>query len=220
MPLTDRYWDCSHATTSDQHCLNCVGCQSTSGVNASRVDLLMYSTTVQCCPSHVSDLVHTTAASSHQQGLRSSADTYRSMDRPLLSLAFSASGPTVWNSLPSERLTLDTLQTLLFLNVILRRIFLWPPYGIGQTIIFLPCGFFLLLFFFFYSSLNLSGRRLDVYHTPHMVWPLCEFRNRHLCIIAQLCRAGIFYRIRRNPKLSVFFSGDPSFMSHYYDRPA
>ena len=63
---------------------------------------------------------------------------------------------------------------------------LWPPYGIGQAIIFLPCGFFLLLlmaalrsrcghyvlpcgFFLsiclFYSSPNLSHRRLDVYHT-------------------------------------------------------
>jgi len=39
---------------------------------------------------------------------------------------------------------------------------LWPPYGIGQTIIFLPCGFFLSFFFF---SPNLSGRRSDVYHT-------------------------------------------------------
>jgi len=41
-------------------------------------------------------------------------------------------------------------------------------YGrIGQAIIFLPYGFFLLLlsFFLFYSSPNLSGRRLDVYHT-------------------------------------------------------
>jgi len=34
-----------------------------------------------------------------------------------------------------------------------------------QTIIFLPCDFFLLLSFFFLSSPNLSGRRLDVYHT-------------------------------------------------------
>ena len=41
--------------------------------------------------------------------------------------------------------------------------FLWPPYGIGQAIIFLPCGFYLSIFF--YSSPNLSGRRLDVYHT-------------------------------------------------------
>ena len=29
----------------------------------------------------------------------------------------------------------------------------------------LPCGFFLLLSSFFFSSPNLSGRRLDVYHT-------------------------------------------------------
>ena len=44
---------------------------------------------------------------------------------------------------------------------------LWSPYGIGQTIIFLPCGFFLLSFFlsFFFSSPNLSGQRLDVCHT-------------------------------------------------------
>jgi len=36
-------------------------------------------------------------------------------------------------------------------------------YGIGQTIIFSSCGFFLSIFFFF--SPNLSGRTLDVYHT-------------------------------------------------------
>jgi len=43
---------------------------------------------------------------------------------------------------------------------------LWSPYVIGQTIIFLPCSFFLLLLSsFFISSPNLSGRRLDVYHT-------------------------------------------------------
>ena len=42
--------------------------------------------------------------------------------------------------------------------------FLWPLYGIGQAIIFLPCGFFYLLSSFF-SLPNLSGRRVDVYHT-------------------------------------------------------
>jgi len=42
--------------------------------------------------------------------------------------------------------------------------FLWSPYVIGQTVIFLPCDFYLLSFFFL-SSPNLSGRRLDVYHT-------------------------------------------------------
>jgi len=39
---------------------------------------------------------------------------------------------------------------------------LWSPYVIGQTIRFLPCDFFLSSFF---SSPNLGGRRLDVYHT-------------------------------------------------------
>jgi len=43
-------------------------------------------------------------------------------------------------------------------------IFLWSPYVIGQTIIFLPCAFY-LSFFLLFSSPNLSGRRLDVYHT-------------------------------------------------------
>jgi len=40
---------------------------------------------------------------------------------------------------------------------------LWPPYRMGQAIIFSCCGFHLLLSFF--SSPHLSGRRLDVYHT-------------------------------------------------------
>jgi len=40
---------------------------------------------------------------------------------------------------------------------------LWPPYVIGQTIIFLPCDLFLSSSF--YSSPNISGLRLDVYHT-------------------------------------------------------
>ena len=43
--------------------------------------------------------------------------------------------------------------------------FLWSPYGIEQTIIFLPCGFYLSSFFFLFSSPNLSGRTLDVYYT-------------------------------------------------------
>ena len=60
--------------------------------------------------------------------------------------------------------------------------FFWSPYGIGQTIILLPCDFFMadlcnrgaIIFlpcsffpssFFFFSSPNLSGRRSDVCHT-------------------------------------------------------
>jgi len=49
-----------------------------------------------------------------------------------------------------------------FINVLSS---LWSPYVIGQTIIFLPCDFYLLLLSFFLSSPNLSRRTLDVYHT-------------------------------------------------------
>ena len=43
---------------------------------------------------------------------------------------------------------------------------LWPPYGIGQAIIFLPCGLFLLLLFF----PRLVSAAAD-WSLPHMVWP-------------------------------------------------
>jgi len=86
-------------------------------------------------------------------------------------------------------------------------VLLWPPYVIGQAIIFLPCDFFLSSFF---SSPNLSGRRLDVYHTLKHGVALVQIynaglkgaarsslqmrdpkvaKNRHLGTIAQLCRA-------------------------------
>jgi len=44
---------------------------------------------------------------------------------------------------------------------------LWPPYVIGPAVIILPCGFHLLSSSssVFFSSPNLSGRRLDIYHT-------------------------------------------------------
>jgi len=42
---------------------------------------------------------------------------------------------------------------------------LWPPYVIGQAIIFLSCGFFFYLLSTFFSSPNLVRHRLDVYHT-------------------------------------------------------
>jgi len=54
--------------------------------------------------------------------------------------------------------------------VIIKRTFihldmnsLWLPYGIGQTIIFLPCSS--SSFFLLFSLPNLSRRRLDVCHT-------------------------------------------------------
>jgi len=92
--------------------------------------------------------------------------------------------------------------------------YLWPPYVIGQAvigqaIIFLPCGFYLSIYLF--SSPNLSGHRLDVYHTSTHGVALVRIynaglkcaarrlaantgrkkvaKNRHLGTIAQLCRA-------------------------------
>ena len=44
-------------------------------------------------------------------------------------------------------------------------LFLWSPYVIGRPYIFSSCSFFPSSSFFFFSSPNLSGRRLDVYHT-------------------------------------------------------
>jgi len=62
-------------------------------------------------------------------------------------------------------ISINLMVTMLVMRNFHSQLFLWPPYGIGQAIIFLPCGFFLSSFLFFYSSPNLSGRRLHVYHT-------------------------------------------------------
>jgi len=45
-------------------------------------------------------------------------------------------------------------------------VYLWPPYEIGQAIIFFVLWFLsIFLFVFLFSSPNFSGRRLDVYYT-------------------------------------------------------
>jgi len=87
--------------------------------------------------------------------------------------------------------------------------FLWPPYGIGQVIIFLPCGYFLLLLLSSIFFPRLISAAADWMSTvlPHMVWPnanlecrseMCCTRlagntgrrkNRHFGTIAQVCRA-------------------------------
>jgi len=46
---------------------------------------------------------------------------------------------------------------------------LWSPYGIGQTIKFLPCGFFFLLSFF--PRLISAAADWMSAILPHMVWP-------------------------------------------------
>ena len=81
---------------------------------------------------------------------------------------------------------------------------IWPPYAIGQVIIFSSV---ISSSLFFFSSPNLGGRRLDVYHTSTRdvalvpIWNAClkcaargsleiqDAKNRHLRTIAQLCRA-------------------------------
>jgi len=47
---------------------------------------------------------------------------------------------------------------------------LWPPYIIGQAIIFLPCGFFLSFFFFFPRLISATVDWMSSI-LPHMVWP-------------------------------------------------
>jgi len=54
---------------------------------------------------------------------------------------------------------------------------LWPPYEIGQAIIFLPCGFCLLSFFFFFFPPLISAAAHWISTIlQHMVWPQREFR--------------------------------------------
>jgi len=47
---------------------------------------------------------------------------------------------------------------------------LWSPYGIGQTIIFLPCRFFFLSSFFFPRLISAVGDWMFAI-LPHTVWP-------------------------------------------------
>jgi len=54
------------------------------------------------------------------------------------------SAPAVWNSLTADIVDSSSLQIF---KRKLKTFLLWSPYGIGQTIIFLACGFFFLLFF-------------------------------------------------------------------------
>jgi len=50
---------------------------------------------------------------------------------------------------------------------------LWSPYVIGQTIIFLPCAFYLSFFFLSFFFPRLISAAVDWMSTilPHTVWP-------------------------------------------------
>ena len=76
-----------------------------------------------------------------------------------------AGRPSRWAS--AHILVCSVMQHLWYVmhyvsSLSVRPTILWSPYGIGQTIYIFMLWFVLLSFF---SSPNLSGRRLDVYHT-------------------------------------------------------
>jgi len=55
---------------------------------------------------------------------------------------------------------------------VLQNKLLWPPYEIGQTIIFLPCGFFLSsVYLFFFPRLILAAAHWMSIILYTMVWP-------------------------------------------------
>jgi len=68
-------------------------------------------------------------------------------------------------------ITVSCKRELNFPRIINRCCWLWSPYVIGQTIIFLPCDFYLS--FFFFSFPRLIPAAVDWMSTilPHMVWP-------------------------------------------------
>jgi len=70
------------------------------------------------------------------------------------------------NSLASD------VHEILFVNIrnVTLLTLLWSPYGIGQTIIFLPCGFFLRLSFFIPRLISAVAHWMSAI-LPQMVWP-------------------------------------------------
>ena len=83
---------------------------------------------------------------------------------------------------PSVRFLLQSVSAAALTPLVVHQ--LCSPYVIGQTIMFLPCDFYLSSFFLsFFLSCFLSFPRLisaavDWMSTivPHIVWPQCEFR--------------------------------------------
>jgi len=68
---------------------------------------------------------------------------------------------------------------LMYVEVILKSV--WSPYVIGQTIIFLPCGFYLFSFFFLAYSQRSEIGCLPYFHT----W--CGFSADLECMSEMCC---------------------------------
>jgi len=76
----------------------------------------------------------------------------------------------------------------------------WPPCVADADIIFSSCGFFFLLFYFL--TYNLSGRRLEVYHT-----------STHGVALVQIYKAGLkraacgslkIQDAKKSPKIAIW----------------
>ena len=81
---------------------------------------------------------------------------------------------------------------------------LWSPYGMGQTTIFLPCGFFFLSFFLLsFLSPNLSGWRSDAYNLPYFhTW--CGFSANLGCRSETCCtRLAENAGRKKSPKIAI-----------------
>jgi len=67
---------------------------------------------------------------------------------------------------PSPNLVSSVEYPVFTFSLFLFLCYLWPPCVAAADIIFLPCGLYHSVYLsIFSSSPNLSGRRLDVYHT-------------------------------------------------------
>jgi len=115
-------------------------------------------------------------------------------------------------------------------NVASISLFLWPPYGIGQAIIFLFCGFFYLsdalyksTFYlltylltylsFFFSSYNLSRCRLDICHTSARHQTAALRRGCHLYSTGRPTRWALAHILAHTTTLIFFVTHTPAFMA-------
>ena len=80
---------------------------------------------------------------------------------------------------------------------------LWSPYVIGQTIIFLPCSFFLLLLssFFIPRLISAAAGWMSTI-LWHIVWPSCEFRMQVWKVLhAARCKCRTQ---KKSPKIAIW----------------
>jgi len=131
-----------------------------------KLSVMMYSCLHGQAPQYLLDACQPVSDIASRRHIRSAGRRLLNIPRQRRSIfarrAFSVAGSLVWNSLRDylrdPAVSRDTfckhLKTLLFecirVFTMMRYInlrFLWSPYGIGQTIIFSSCGFFLSSFF-------------------------------------------------------------------------